>query len=63
MPVDHGPRIRKYMEKAVDVMKQSIEEARHDGKKSPFVGAVLVKPDGTEETAYQIGRASCRERV
>jgi len=42
---------RKLMEKAVDVMRQSIAEPRADGKASPRVGAVLWKPDGTVETA------------
>lgn len=44
---------RKMMEKAVDVMKQSINERRADKKASPLVGAVLVKPDGTIETAFR----------
>ena len=39
------------MEKAIEVMKQSINEPRSDGKPSPLVGAVLVKPDGTMDTA------------
>ena len=42
---------RKMMEKAIEVMKQSINEPRSDGKPSPLVGAVLVKPDGTMDTA------------
>ena len=42
---------RKMMEKAIEVMKQSINEPRADGKPSPLVGAVLVKPDGTMDTA------------
>lgn len=44
---------RKMMEKAIDVMKQSINEPRADKKASPLVGAVLVKPDGTVETAFR----------
>lgn len=44
---------RKMMEMAVDVMEKSIAERRKDGKKSPLVGAVLVKPDGEVETAYR----------
>jgi ATP-dependent DNA helicase RecG len=44
---------RKIMEKAVDVMGQSIAEGRQDKKKIPGVGAVLVKPDGTIETAFR----------
>jgi len=45
--VDH----RAMMEQAVAVMRQSIAEPRADGKASPKVGAVLLKPDGTVETA------------
>lgn len=44
---------RKMMEKAIEVMRQSINEPRADGKASPLVGAVLVKPDGSVETAYR----------
>lgn len=44
---------RKMMEKAIEVMKQSINEQRADKKASPLVGAVLVKPDGTVETAFR----------
>lgn len=44
---------RKLMEKAIEVMKQSIAEGRDDGKASPLVGAVLVKPDGSIETAHR----------
>ena len=47
---DFNPR--KYMELAIDVMNQSIQEPRQD-KISPKVGAVLIKPDGTEETAFR----------
>jgi ATP-dependent DNA helicase RecG len=43
---------RKYMELAIEVMNQSIQEPRQD-KVSPKVGAVLIKPDGTEETAFR----------
>jgi ATP-dependent DNA helicase RecG len=42
---------RKFMELAIEVMRQSVPEPRPDGKASPKVGAVLVKPDGTVETA------------
>jgi ATP-dependent DNA helicase RecG len=42
---------RKLMEMAIDVMRQSVPEPRADGKASPKVGAVLVKPDGTVESA------------
>ncbi|HRH40679.1 MAG TPA: ATP-binding protein [Pyrinomonadaceae bacterium] len=44
---------RKYMQMAVDEMKKSIAENRTDGKISPKVGAVLVFPDGTVETAHR----------
>lgn len=46
-------QIRMYMEQAVNVMRQSIEERRNDGKASPKVGAVLVKHDGRFVTAYR----------
>ncbi len=39
------------MERAIEVMRQSVPEPRADGKASPKVGAVLVRPDGTVETA------------
>jgi ATP-dependent DNA helicase RecG len=42
---------RKMMEMAIDVMRQSVNEPRADGKASPLVGAVIYKPDGTVETA------------
>lgn len=42
---------RKLMELAIKVMRQSVAEPRKDGKASPLVGAALVKPDGTIETA------------
>jgi len=42
---------RKLMELAIEVMRQSVSEPRTDGKASPKVGAVLVKSDGTVETA------------
>jgi ATP-dependent DNA helicase RecG len=41
------------MELAVEVMRQSIPEHRSDNKVSPKVGAVLLKLDGTVETAYR----------
>ena len=47
--VMHTPRA--LMELAVKVMRQSVPEPREDGKVGPKVGAVLVKPDGTIETA------------
>ncbi|TYZ09314.1 hypothetical protein FY528_11255 [Hymenobacter lutimineralis] len=43
-----APRV--YMEMAIAVMKKSIQEPRND-KASPKVGAVLIMPDGTIETA------------
>ena len=39
------------MESTIEVMRQSIGEARDDGKPNPLVGAVLLRPDGTTETA------------
>lgn len=42
---------RKMMELAIEVMKQSVPEPRPDGSPSPSVGAVLVRPDGSTETA------------
>jgi ATP-dependent DNA helicase RecG len=42
---------RQLMEKAVAVMKQSVAEPRKDGKATPRVGAVLLKTDGSIETA------------
>lgn len=41
------------MEKAIAVMKQSINEPRADKKASPLVGTVLVKPDGTVDAAFR----------
>lgn len=43
---------RPYMEKAIKVMKDSIQEPRDD-KTSPKVGAVLIKQDGTVDTAFR----------
>ena len=43
---------REYMELAIKVMNDSIHEPRDD-KISPNVGAVLIKPDGSVETAYR----------
>jgi ATP-dependent DNA helicase RecG len=42
---------RKMMELAIAAMLDSVPEPRDDGKTGPKVGAVLVKPDGTVETA------------
>ncbi len=44
---------RKLMEKAIEVMRQSVSEPRTDGKASPKVGAVIYKPDGSIETAFR----------
>src|ERR1043166_7149701 len=44
---------RKLMELAVEVMRRAIAEPRADGKASPKVGAVLIKPDGTIKTAFR----------
>lgn len=41
----------KYMQMAIDAMNDSIGEPRTDGKVSPKVGAVLIKPDGSVESA------------
>jgi len=45
--------IRKYQELSIEVMRGSIQERRADAKPSPFVGAVLVRDDGSVETAYR----------
>jgi ATP-dependent DNA helicase RecG len=44
---------RRMMEKAIEVMKQSVIEPRADKKASPLVGAVPVKSDGTVDTAFR----------
>lgn len=44
---------RELMEKAIEVMNQSINEPREDGKVPPKVGAVILFPDGRIETAYR----------
>src|SRR5260221_11438793 len=44
-----GPR--ELMERAVRVMRESVVEPREDGKPVPKVGAVLLMPDGTIDTA------------
>lgn len=38
---------RRMMEKAIEVMRQSVAEGRADGSPSPKVGAALVHPDGS----------------
>ncbi len=42
---------REMMKLAIEVMQATVNELRLDGKPSPLVGAVLVKDDGTIETA------------
>src|SRR3990167_4743310 len=42
---------RKLMEMAIKTMRRTVSEPRKDGKASPLVGAVLLKPDGSVETA------------
>lgn len=49
---DDSQEVRKHMELAIEVMKKSIQEPRDD-KTSPKVGAVLIKTDGTVETAFR----------
>lgn len=44
---------KDYMRISIEEMKKSIQEGRDDGKVSPLVGAVLVRVDGTHETAYR----------
>ncbi|MBU0878285.1 MAG: hypothetical protein KJ569_03875 [Candidatus Omnitrophica bacterium] len=53
MPDTTKHDIRKFMELAIEVMRQSVFEPRPDGKITPKVGVVLVKKDGTVETAYR----------
>ncbi len=43
---------RDFMLKTIDVMHQSIQEPRTD-KVSPKVGALLIKPDGSIDTAFR----------
>lgn len=42
---------RELMLLAIEIMKQSVAETRSDGKIPPKVGAVIVKADGSIETA------------
>ena len=44
---------RTLMELAIEEMRKSVREPREDGKASPLVGAALVKPDGSVETAHR----------
>lgn len=45
------PTPDELMRLAIDVMQNSVNEPRGDGKPSPKVGAVIHKPDGAVETA------------
>lgn len=51
MPAKPKFNARRLMEKAVEVMGQSIHEPRTDGKACPLVGALVWKPDRTVGTA------------
>lgn len=42
---------REMMELAIRVMRESVQETREDDAPSPKVGAALLRPDGTTETA------------
>jgi ATP-dependent DNA helicase RecG len=53
MPAKQKFNPRKLMEKAIEVMKQSLHEPRTDGKSPPKVGAVLWRPDGMVDTAFR----------
>lgn len=44
---------RKLMLMAIEAMRNSISEPRDDKKVSPKVGAVIIKPDGSIETAHR----------
>lgn len=41
------------MEKAIEVMRESLAEPRPDGKAVPLVGAVLLKRDGDVQSAHR----------
>lgn len=45
--------VRKYMELSIEIMQSSVQEKRDDSKPSPFVGAVLVRPNGEVTTAHR----------
>lgn len=51
MPTKSKFDARKLMERAIEVMRESIDEPREDGKPQPKVGAVMYKPDGEVDTA------------
>lgn len=44
---------KELMQMAIDVMNKSVNEPRADGKVPPKVGAVLLFPDSSVETAYR----------
>lgn len=44
---------KELMQKAIEVMNKSVNEPRPDGKVPPKVGAVLLFPDGSIETAFR----------
>lgn len=44
---------RELMEMAIEIMNKSINEPRPDGKVPPKVGAVLLLPNGSIETAFR----------
>lgn len=45
--------MRGHMQKAIQVMRESVVEKRDDGKVSPKVGAVLLFPNGSIKTAHR----------
>ncbi len=53
MPTSSEFNPRALMELAIEEMLKSVHEPREDGKASPMVGAVLVKPDGSVEKAHR----------
>ena len=53
MPKDARFDPRQLMERAVQVMSESVAERRADGKASPMVGAVLWGPEGHVQTAHR----------
>jgi ATP-dependent DNA helicase RecG len=44
---------RKYMQAAIEQMNETMHETRLDGKPTPLVGAVLVKPNGDIDKAHR----------
>jgi ATP-dependent DNA helicase RecG len=51
MNLKHERTARTLMERAVEVMRESVDEVRDDGKACPKVGAVLMKSNGSIHTA------------